>query len=78
MLTIAALSPDDSERLEIELRVWFEVLVGQPVEGDVHMRYLVVWAMMMIKVFVILTMPTWWSRMDHSDGWYSFCWCEPL
>ena len=51
LLTIAALSPDDSERLEIELRVWFEVLVGQPVEGDVHMRYLVVRAMMMIKVF---------------------------
>ena len=79
---VAALSPNDAERLEVELRVWFEVLVRQPVEGDVHMRYLLI--RMMIKMLVIITAvtrmittmpmmmrattPTWWRRMDHSDG----------
>ena len=53
LLTIAALSPDDSERLEIELRVWFEVLVGQPVEGDVHMRYLIIIIIMMISLIIM-------------------------
>ena len=79
---VAALSPNDAERLEVEFRVWFEVLVRQPVEGDVHMRYLLI--RMMIKMLVMITAvtrmimtmptmmrattPTWWRRMDHSDG----------
>ena len=79
---LAALSPNDAERLEVEFRVWFEVLVRQPVEGDVHMRYLLI--RMMIKMLVMITAvtrmimtmptmmrattPTWWRRMDHSDG----------
>ena len=88
---IAGISPNDPERLEIELGVWFEVFVRQSVEGDVHMRYLSIRMInilvMMTKMIIIMsmviilmvtmivraTMPTWWSRMDHSDGWCLCC-----
>ena len=100
MVTRMMIPPNDAERLEIKLGVWFEVLVRQPVEGDVHMRYLLIRIMIMMPMVITLMMmmmtsmivaeilmtsimttmmaTTWWRRMDHSDGWYSFCWCEPL
>ena len=49
-------------------------------EGDVHMGNLIrkMKMSMMTILMVMAMMTTWWSRMDHSDGWYSFCWWEPL
>ena len=56
MIIIIIISPNDAERLEIELRVWFEVLVRQPVEGDVHMRYLVIGMLVMTRIMTIFMM----------------------